>query len=379
MKKKVIRTATIAASLNTLLKGQLQFLNKDFDIVAVSGNDSFLQDVANREEVRVFSIPMQRKISLFQDVESLFRLYFFLKKEQPHIVHSITPKAGLLSMIAAKLAGVPLRIHTFTGLIFPSRKGFLKQVLILMDKLLCYCATHVYPEGQGVKNDLVKYRITNKPLKIIASGSIKGIDVNYFNPDLFDVDQKINIRKSLGIQESDFVFLFVGRLVFEKGIEELVTAFNNINQKESAVKLVLVGPREEELSPLSERTKSILESNKNIMEVGSKKDIRPFLAMANTFVFPSHREGFPNVLIESGAMNLYCIATNVNGANEIITKDSGIIIEVKDVVSLEEQMLAAKQKRKIINSREKIVEKFEQTKVWNAMKEEYKNLLDHVC
>lgn len=146
---KLIRLSTVPLSLNILLKGQLSFLNNFFNIIAVSGNGPDLNVVAEREGVLVYSIEMERKISPFKDVVSLVKLYFYFRNERPFIVHSITPKAGLLSMIAAKLAGVPIRMHTFTGLIFPSKTGILQKILIAMDKLLCLCATNIYPEGEG--------------------------------------------------------------------------------------------------------------------------------------------------------------------------------------------------------------------------------------
>ena len=120
MKKKIIRTSTIALSLDVLLKGQLSYLNQFFEVVAVSGEDNHLVNVAKRENVRTVAVSIQRQISPLKDLASLYHLYRVFKKEKPFIVHSITPKAGLISMLAAKFAGVPIRIHSFTGLIFPS-------------------------------------------------------------------------------------------------------------------------------------------------------------------------------------------------------------------------------------------------------------------
>ena len=166
--KKLIRTATVSLSLDILLKGQLQFLSQNFDVVAISGQDKHLIEVEDREKVKTIAVAFERKIAPFRDLISLFKLYKVLKKEKPFIIHSITPKAGLLSMIAGYFANVPVRIHTFTGLIFPSKKGLMQQLLIVMDKILCRFATHIFPEGNGVKNDLLQYKITKKPLKINA-------------------------------------------------------------------------------------------------------------------------------------------------------------------------------------------------------------------
>ena len=184
-KPKVIRTSTIALSLNVLLKGQLSFLKKYYNVIAASGDDEDLRIVENREGVKTKDITMQRQIVPFKDFISLIKLYFYFKKEKPKIVHSITPKAGFLSMVAAYLARVPIRIHTFTGLIFPTRLGAMQRLLIVMDKILCKCATHIYPEGEGVRNDLISYNITSKPLKVLANGNVNGIDTSYFDSNLF--------------------------------------------------------------------------------------------------------------------------------------------------------------------------------------------------
>ena len=218
MKKKLIRTSTVAISLDYLLKGQLAFLQNSYEVLAVSGQDEHLEVVTQREGVETQSLVMQRNISPLKDLKSLWQLYWLFKKEKPLIVHSITPKAGLLSMMAAYLAGVPIRIHTFTGLVFPSKTGIVKPILIVMDRILCRCATAIYPEGQGVRQDLILYKITNKPLRVLANGNVNGIDLEYFNPGFFSKEQKQSTRNSLGITPNDFVFVFVGRLVGDKGI-----------------------------------------------------------------------------------------------------------------------------------------------------------------
>src|ERR1019366_99497 len=210
--KKVIRTSTIPLSLDILLKGQLRFLNQYYEIIAVSGEGQHLRNVEQREGVHVFPVAMQRNVSPVRDLVSLWKLYRFFRREKPDFVHSITPKAGLLSMAAAFFAGVPLRLHTFTGLIFPYREGISKKVLILTDSLLCFFATHIYPEGIGVRNDLINYKITHKNLKVIANGNINGIDPDYFNPSLFTHDQRLLLREKSGIGAGDFVFVFVGRI-----------------------------------------------------------------------------------------------------------------------------------------------------------------------
>lgn len=381
-KTKLIRTSTVAMSLDMLLKGQLKYLNKYFKVVALSGEDDYLRNVKNREKVAILSVKMSRKINLLQDIKSLITLYIVFLKQQPKIVHSITPKAGLLTMVASYFARVPIRIHTFTGLIFPTKQGVLKRILIFMDQLTCHFATHVYPEGNGVKQDLINYSITKKTLKIIANGNVNGIDVNYFNPELYEQNNILKLKKQLGILEEDKVFIFVGRLVGDKGINELVTAFEKFKGKN--IKLLLVGPLEKELDPLKEETLTLINGNKNIISVGFQKDVRPYFAISDVLVFPSYREGFPNVVLQAGAMNLPSIVTNINGCNEIIKEGvNGLIIPVKNSEAIYKAMKRLIEdpelKNKLQNNARNIItELYEQKIVWEALLREYKSLEENV-
>lgn len=383
-KPKIIRTATIALSLNYLLKGQLAFLSKDFEVVAVSGLDKDLKRVAVREGVRIKSVFIERHISPLKDLVSLWKLFWFFKKEKPLIVHSITPKAGLLTMLAAKYAGVPVRIHTFTGLIFPTQKGLLKLVLIYMDKLLCYCATNIYPEGKGVKNDLINYKITRKPLKVIGNGNVNGIDKDYFDPELYNLKDKIELRKRLGILENDFVFIFVGRLVRDKGINELIAAFLKLQSSSKKIKLLLVGSFEDDLDPLHPETINAIYECDNIIFVGFQPDVYPYFGISDALVFPSYREGFPNVVLQAGAMALPCIVTDINGSNEIILEgQNGTIIPEKDEEALLYAMAKVSSDKEYYSilktdSRKMIISRYEQQDVWKALLNEYKTLIKNV-
>lgn len=382
--KKIIRTATIALSLDVLLKGQLAFLSDKFTVIAVSGNDKHLNTVQDREGVKTINVAFQRKISPLKDIVSLLNLYRVLRKEKPLIVHSITPKAGLITMVAGYFARVPIRMHTFTGLIFPTKKGVVKQLLIFMDKILCLFATNIYPEGQGVKNDLQQYKITKKELNILANGNVNGIDTNYFNPTLFSEDEKNTLRKSLNINPTDFVFIFVGRLVEDKGINELITAFSLLSANISNVKLLLVGPLEQDINPIKQSTLLTIKNNASICKVGYQEDVRPFFSVANCLVFPSYREGFPNVVLQAGAMNLPSIVTNINGCNEIIENlQNGIIIPVKNEIAILNAMQLVLNDKQLYNSlkrqaRFNITIRYEQKIVWAALLQEYKRLKKNV-
>lgn len=383
MKTKIIRTSTIPLSLNILLKGQLKFLSQFFNIIGISSEGNDLLEVEKREGIKTIAVDMERGISPLKDLISLFKLYKIFLKQKPTIVHSITPKAGLLTMLAGKMAGVPIRMHTFTGLIFPTRTGAMQKLLIKMDQLLCWSSTNIYPEGNGVKNDLIEYKITNKPLKVLANGNVNGIDLNYFSKDCNSEQIQSKLKKELGIQPDDFVFVFVGRLVGDKGINELVEAFSKLKTQNS--KLLLVGPLETELDPLKSETLKEIKTNPNIISVGFQKDVRPYFAISNALVFPSYREGFPNVVMQAGAMELPSIVSDINGCNEIIVDgENGTIIPVKNSDAVLQAMQCLIEDNDYYsklkgNARPMIQSRYEQSVVWNALLEEYNSLISKLA
>lgn len=334
-KRKIIRATTIPLSLDIFCKDMLKELSSQYDILAVSSPGEELDRVAAREGVAIAKVAMQRHIAPFHDFISLLKLIRLFHREKPWIVHSMTPKAGLLCMIAAKLCRVPHRIHTFTGLIWPTASGLKRKILIATDKLLCSCATIIIPEGNGVKQDLLSARITSKPLNVLANGNVRGIDLNHYRLSDEVVQQAKGLRK-----DNTITYIFIGRLVADKGITELVNAFVKLNQLHDNTRLLLVGPKEQERSPLPSHILQTIESHKSIEAVGMQHDIRPWLAASDVFVFPSYREGFPNVVIEAGAMGLPSIVTDINGSNEIIIEGkNGLIIPSHDSDSLFNSML----------------------------------------
>ena len=372
MKKKVIRISTVPMSLNLLLQGQLKMLSADYEVVAVSSPGKDLEEVALREGVRTVAIPMERRISPLKDLVSLYQLMVLFRKEKPWMVHSLTPKAGLLAMLASRLCRVPVRIHTFTGLVFPSTTGLKRQLLMATDRLTCACATLVNPEGKGVKRDLEHFDITKKPLYIIGNGNINGIDLDYFCRTPEVMEQAATYR-----EPDCTTYCFVGRMVGDKGINELITAFTHLYQSHPECRLLLVGPFEEKLDPVRPETRSAIEHHAAIRFVGWQDDIRPFLAASDIFVFPSYREGFPNVVLQAGAMDLPSIVTNINGCNEIISDGvNGLIIPPKDAEQLEaamQQLLVdlPRRQRMARKARLWIAERYERKALWEKLKKVY--------
>lgn len=346
-------------------------------MVAVSSPGDALDEVETREGVKTYAVAMERRFAPLKDLKSLCEMIKVFRKEKPDMVHSITPKAGLLSMLAGKITGVPVRIHTFTGLVFPTSKGLKRKILILTDRLTCACATHIIPEGEGVKSDLQNYRITRKPLRVLGYGNIRGIDLDRFNPDADSVkDLASSIRK-----EGIFTFIFIGRLVGDKGVNELIDTFKRLNCEFPDTRLLLVGQEARNLDPLKKETLEEIESNPAIEAVGLQKDVRPWLVASDVFVFPSYREGFPNVVIEAGAMGLPSIVTDINGSREIIVEgENGTIVPSQNADALykamKELMLNKDLRSKMANnSRALIASRFEQSFVHKCLKDFYKEIL----
>ena len=325
-KKKIIRASTVPESLTSFCQGMLRELSDEYEVVAVSSPGDSLEKVAQQEGVRVIAVPMQRHISLMSDLRSLWLMWKVMRKEKPVMVHSMTPKAGLICMMSAWLARVPRRVHTFTGLVWPTATGIKRRVLMATDWLTCACATHVIPEGEGVKNDLLSHHLTHKPIKVLGYGNVKGIDLDHFKPQPSAPHQ-------------GFTFVFVGRIVRDKGINELVAAFDRLHEEFKDVRLVLVGRREDTLDPVSPATLERIARGNGIEAVGNQSDVRPFYAAADALVFPSYREGFPNVVIEAGAMGLPSIVTDINGSREIIINgQNGVIVPSQDKEALYQAM-----------------------------------------
>lgn len=375
MRKKVLRITTVPVSLKLLLEGQLNMLNRDYEVVAVSSPGKELEEVGKREGVRTEAVCMERRIALVQDFKSLIDLIRLIRKEKPWMVHTMTPKAGLLGMLAAWICKVPVRMHTFTGLVFPSTVGLKKQLLILTDRITCACATFVNPEGKGVKDDLVRFGITRKKLHVIGNGNVNGVNV-----DFFDRTDEVLLRAQTIRKEGSFTFCFVGRIVGDKGINELVEAFLKLVSEFPACRLILVGNFEEKLDPVMPVVRRIIFENERIVFAGWQDDIRPYLAASDVFVFPSYREGFPNVILQAGAMGLPCIVTDINGSNEIIHDQvNGLIIPPRDKDALWKAMkimVTDETIRREMGDRARniIVNRYDRHLIWDEIQRVYAEL-----
>lgn len=384
-------------------------LMKKYEVVILSSPGPEMDAVREQYGVKTIALPMERHISVRHDIVSLWKMVKVMLREKPDMVHSMTPKAGLLCMMAGWLTRVPLRVHTFTGLVFPTATGLKRRILMLTDGITCFCATHVIPEGEGVKADLLNNGITKKPLKVLGYGNVKGIDMQRFSrrPEVMAISRQIPTSGAT------FTFLFVGRIVRDKGINELAKAFQQLSKKHPEARLLLVGNYEDTLDPVSDETRQIIEDMPNLEWLGPKRgdELIAYYAASDCFVFPSYREGFPNTVIEAGAMGLPSIVTDINGSREIVCRaavdadlksasresrisdtlrpgqdgkmsilTNGIMVPSKDVETLQEameRMLTDKAMHQEMarNARPMIEQRFEQGFVRSCLYDFYKTIL----
>jgi glycosyltransferase involved in cell wall biosynthesis len=353
-----------------------------FLVHLVSSPGPEITAVMRSEGCGLTSIAMTRSITPFQDFLSMIRLWFLFFKMKPAIIHTHTPKAGLLGMLAASLAGVPIKLHTIAGLPWMESKGVKKNLLRQIERLTISLSTRVHVNSQNLLNFMRFEGLDPNPskLKIIGNGSSNGIDTDYYSRANVSFEQIKEIRKVAKPGSNAFVWLFVGRLVGDKGIFELIEAFLNIQAQHPEDQLWLVGPFENK-DRLKSSILNTINNNKNIIKWGYCDDVRPFFAAADVLVFPSYREGFPNVPMQAAAMECPMILSDINGCNEIVEHNvNGMLVPVKNPDALMDAMLLMRNNpdlRKYFadNSLAIIKKKYSNKAIWTLLEAEYKELI----
>lgn len=379
--KKLIRITTLAVSMQILLKDQLKFMREFYDVVAISsGDECFDKMLEEQGNPRSYRVEMSRKITPFKDLLSLFKLICIFVKERPEIVHTHTPKAGLLGMLAAWITRVPNRFHTIAGLPLLVETGPRRKLLNMVERLTNACATRVYPNSFVMRDIMVKEQLANpKKMKVIGNGSSNGIDTLFFSPDSVKKTRD-ELRKELDFDSNDFVFIFVGRVVKDKGINELCEAMRRLDFNHKHCKLLIVGEFENELDPLEKDNELYIHNSENVKYVGFQKDVRPFMKAADVLILDSYREGFPNVVMQGGAMGLPCIVSDINGCNEIIADGvNGLIVPPQNSTSLYDAMKKLIDSHDVFtamaqNARQMITKRYERKIVWELLLAEYQSV-----
>jgi glycosyltransferase involved in cell wall biosynthesis len=373
-------------ALKHLLAGQMRYMKENgFNVIMVSADGKERDDVIQNEGCTHVIIPMTRKITPVADLKSLWQLYRFMKKEKPDIVHSHTPKAGLLAMLAAKYAGVKIRIHTIAGLRFMTSTGFTKKILVKMEKLTASSATHIWPNSFS----LLKYIRENKlvsesKLNLISKGSSNGIDLKRYSSNRIDHAKLQQIKKQLNFNPEFSYLLSVGRIVNDKGIDELLKVFSELYNENDKLKLILLGSFEEELDPISFESKSVLKNHPGIIHISWSNDVEYYMQFATLLIHPSHREGFPNVILQAGAMNCPVVCSIIEGNIDIVEHEkTGLLFKVKNEADLKEKLKFAinhpeQIKQYAIELRSKIEDHFDQQIVHQAIRDKYFELINEI-
>lgn len=331
MKKlNIFRVVTSADAVNFHLRNTLLLSTED--AITVIGKDvACLQ--SNFPHVAFINVSIEREINFLSDLKALFTLAFLFFRNKPDVVHSIMPKAGLLSAIAGFITRVPVRVHTFTGQKWASERGAKRTLLISLDKLIVKLNTICLTDSASQSEFLWKHNIhqNKRPLPTVGRGSLSGVDLDRFNSATI-APSKDRVRSSFDISPRDIVYIFLGRKCEDKGLVELINSFRKLNQKLPATKLLLVGPDEAKGSTL----KNLLQTlPTNIINLPATFAPEIYLNAADIFCIPSYREGFGTVVIEAGALGLACVGTKIPGLSDSIQDGvTGLLVEPKDENSL---------------------------------------------
>ena len=381
--KKLIRITTIPMALHVLLPGQMKFMSENgFEVVMISAGGENLDKVIKNEKCRHITAPMTRKITPLQDLKCLIQLIKIFRKEKPDIVHSHTPKAGLLGMLAARISGIKIRIHTVAGLPLMEESGVKYALLKQIERITYSVANHVWPNSNSLydfikENNLVK---ENK-LKVIGKGSTNGVSSRRFNKDALDKGFLEVIKEKINYDPANIYLLCIGRLVKHKGIVELVNVFLSLKKNNSHLRLILVGVYEASLDPLPDTTVKEILNNPSIINVGWSDDAEYYMGLAHYFVFPSYREGFPNVLLEAGAIQLPIICSRIPGNTDIVThNETGLLFEKKNAQDMYQQLKYALDNPEQMLSMAKRLQEYirsyyERKMYWKILLEEYNKLI----
>jgi len=360
---KLLIIVTVPVVLETWLKGQPKFLSEYYDVEILTAPSPTVTGVSKYENVPIKTMDFTRQISPFRDIKVLLKLISYMKQEKPSIVYTLTPKAGLLGMIASWISRVPHRIHCVVGLPHLEAQGKRKTILTVTEKITYFFASQIYCNSLNLQK--VVSSMTTKPVGVIGNGSVNGVDTEYFK-DRMTQEKKIEIIESLGFSKNDFIITFVGRIVKDKGINELINVFDNLSNKYSDIKLLLIGDYKNETDPISSKSMQIIEENSSVKYLEFQEDVGEFMSISKLFVLPSYREGLPNVLIEAGSYGIPLVATDINGCNEIIRdNENGLLVKKKDEQELSdaiEKFITDREfyQRIQSNVRESIVSRYDQ-------------------
>lgn len=376
--KKICFITAVHGSAYSFLRDHMAALQKGYKVYYVCNEPDVNNIMVSCDGYHCVNI--QRKISLINDLKALWHLYKYFKAEKFDAVHSVTPKAGLLTSIAAFIARVPVRIHIYTGQVWANKTGFMKFLLKSMDRLISIFDTHILVDGEGQRQFLIKNRVvTAKNSRVLGSGSICGVNLERFNPS---DEVRAEKRKELGIDDSKTVFVFMGRLNHDKGVYELLSAFDRLAAEREDVYLLLFGHDEENVRDTFQNYPNIKVGD-NFCYYGATAEPQKMLQAGDVFVLPTYREGFGSSVIEASALGLPVICSDAYGVMDAMVDDvTGLRCKVGDVDSLYEAMLSLANDTKLqsklgSNGRERVLKEFDGIRVTDNWLDYYRECLNN--
>ena len=377
--KNILHVVSVPFSISYFLGGQFNYFNRNekrYNFFVACSPSDHLRDLSEQYGFEGFELPINRAITPFEDAKSIIKLRKFILDNDIDIVIGHTPKGGMIAMMAGLLAGVEHKIYFRHGLVYETCKGLKKTLLKTIEKLSGRIANKVICVSNGIREKSISDKLNkNSKNVILGRGTCNGVDCNNkFNPLIINKNELGSLKDRLNVHRDYVVFGFVGRMVRDKGINELIEAWTKFSKKYHNVKLLLVGPIEER-DPISDKSIDYIKNNDSIIHVGEVTDAAIYYALMDVFILPSYREGFPTVILEASSMELPIITTNATGCKEAIVEgESGIItlINAEAIYDSLEFFIKNFNKKKEFgkNGRQFIVENFEQTKVWDIIEKE---------
>jgi glycosyltransferase involved in cell wall biosynthesis len=372
-------------TFQTLFHEQMEYLSQQgFDLTLVSSPGPALEEVAKTAQLRYVPVNMAREPNPRQDLASLYSLTRLFLSQRFDLVHSTTPKAGLLVALAGTLARVPIRIHTYTGQVWLSLNGFKRWLVRRCDWIISHLNTHCYADSESQRDFLINEGLVPaSKISVLGPGSVGGVNFNRFCPEIYSGKQALITRRELGISDKALVILFVGRVRKDKGVEELVEAFQRLQKKQSNLELILIGPCEQDRDPLPYYTANQIDKNHKIHAVGFSLEPEKYMGAADVFCLPSYREGFGSVVIEAGAMELPTVACSVIGLTDAVVEgDTGFLVPPKNVEALTAALaklisIPEMRDRMGKKARQRAIREFDSHLINQLVAQEYRNLAAH--
>jgi len=367
----------------TLLRGQLRYMTAaGFEVTVVSGPGPELDAVAAEDGVTCVPLALQRELSPLADFKALLALRRLMKDRRPHIANVSTPKAGLLGGLAARLAGVPVRVYVLRGVRYETVRGLRRWLMQQAERLACSCAHRVLCVSESARKRLeLDGVLTPEGSAVLASGSSNGVDAARFAPTGERLAHAKRLRYQLGIPADAPVVGYVGRFTRDKGLPELLAAHQLLKKTVTGVRLLIVGG-DEVGDPLPPGAHAHMRSDPTIICTGYVADAAPYYHVMDVFALPSHREGFPNTVLEAYAAGKPVVATRATGVIDAVMEEgTGLLVPVGDVRALAEALdtlLKSPETRHDMGEagRRWVARDFRPVRIWRELEKEYRRLLE---